>query len=153
MNDVGFVKTVLDLTCLGFLDRLCDVGSNGTCLGVRHKTARTEDSTETAYQTHAVGSGDEHVEVHPVFLLDLPGHVLSAYEVSACFLCKLLVGAFADSENANVLTSTVGKYNRAANLLVCVTAVNAELYVKLNGFVKLGYGSLDDCIESLVSII
>ncbi len=66
---------------------------------------------------------------------------------------ELLVGALADSENANVLTCTVGKYDSAADLLVSVTAVNAELYVKLNGFVKLGYGSLDDCIESLVSII
>ena len=44
------------------------------------------------------------------------------------------------------------QYHRAADLLVSVTAVNAQLYVYFDGFVKLGLAGLHRQVQRLFNI-
>ena len=66
VDDVGLIKSVLDLTCLSILNGLGNVGSYGTCLGVGHQTLGTEDLTQTTDDAHHIGSRDYNVELKPV---------------------------------------------------------------------------------------
>ena len=153
VDDVGLVETVLDLTGLGVGDSLADLAGHGAGLRVRHQAAGTEDLTETANQAHHVGGGDEDVEIHPVLALDLLDHVLRADELGACGLGVLRGVALADREDAHGLAGAVGQNDGAADLLVGMTAVNAQLHVNLDGLVELGGAGLDAQVESLVDVI
>ena len=58
VDDVGLVKTVLDLTGLSLVNSLGDIGGNGACLGGGHKASGAENLTETADETHHVRGSD-----------------------------------------------------------------------------------------------
>ena len=60
---------------------------------------------------------------------------------------------FGENEHAYVFAGAVGENYRAANLLVCVTGINAQLDVGLYSLVKLGAGRLYDELQSLGRII
>jgi len=153
VDDVGLVETVLDLTCLSIGNSLSNIGGNGTCLGVRHKSTGSEDLTETAYNAHHVGGCDNNVEIHPVFLHDLVNEIHTAYELSACTLSSLELILLAEYKDSNALTCTVGEYNCASYLLISVTGVNAQTDMSLDSFVKFCLSALSCEIESLRSII
>ena len=153
VDDVGLVKTVFDLTCFRFFNSLSNVHGNGTCLGVRHKALRTEKLTETADNTHHVGSCDNNVEIEPVFGLDLLNHVDVANVVSACCSCEVSLFALSENEGSYSLTGTVGKYDCTTNLLVSVTAVNAESDVNFDGFIEFRLGSLANEADCFVCIV
>ena len=137
MDDVGLIQTVLDLTGLGLFDSLSDVGGDGACLGGGHQSLRTEDLTETTDGAHHVGACDNGVELEPVLLLDLLNEIHAAGVVCACCQSLFLTLVLAENEDADGLAGAVGKDDSAADLLVCVTAVNAELDVQLDGLVEL----------------
>ena len=63
MYDVSLVESVLDLTCFDISDSLRNIHGNGSCLRVRHETLRSENLTETSYNTHHVGSCYNNVEI------------------------------------------------------------------------------------------
>ena len=138
MDDVGLVQTVLDLTSLGLLDSLGNVHRNRTSLRVRHQALRTEHAAQTADNAHDVRGRDNNVELEEVFLLDALHQVLSAYDVSAGSQRLVSLRALGEHRYADVLAGAVGQYDRAADLLVSVTGVNAQLNVQLNGLVELG---------------
>ena len=152
MNDVGLVQTILDLTSLSFLDSLSHIHGNSTSLGVRHQATGTEDLTEAAHNAHHVGGSDHHVEIHPA-ALDLLDHFFCTDKVSTGSLSCVGLLALADSQHADRFAGAVGQDDSATNLLVSVTAVNAQLYVHFYGLVKLGGTGLDAQVQCFVCII
>ena len=153
MDDVCLIETVLDTACLGLLDSLCHIHCNCTGLGVRHKALRAEHSTETADDTHHVGSCDDDFVIEEVLVLDSGEHVLCAYIVCACCLSLCCLVALCKDENANLFTCTVGKHDSASDLLVCVTAVNAKLDMDFDCLVELCLGCCDNCLHALGNIV
>ena len=83
VDDVGLVQAVLDLTGLDLLHGLGHVGGDGAGLGGGHQALGAQDLTEAAHQAHHVGAGNNHVEVEPVFLLDLLHHIHLAHVIRA----------------------------------------------------------------------
>ena len=153
MDDVGLVQTVLDLTGLGLLNGLGHIGGHGAGLGRGHQTLGAQHLTETANHTHHVGAGDDHVEIKPVFLLDLLHHVHIAHIVSAGLTGSVSLVALGEHQHADSLAGAVGQHDGAANLLVSVTGVNAQLHVELDGLVELGLGGLADEVHALSGFI
>ena len=137
MDDVGLVETVLDLTSLGLLDSLGNVHGDGTSLRVRHEALRTKHAAQTADNAHHVRSSDNYVELEEVLLLDALHQVLCAYDVCAGSQSLISLRALRENSYANVLASAVRQNDSAANLLVCVTGVNAKLYMQLDGLIEL----------------
>ena len=152
VNDVSLVKTILDLTSLSFLNSLSYVRGNSTSLGVRHEASRTEDLTESTNNAHHIGSCDNNFEVHPA-AVDLSNGVVVSDVICASVLGSLLLVSLAEYQGAYLLTGTVGQDDRAADLLVGVTGVNAQLDVQLNGLVELGGSTLHDQIQGFGGII
>ena len=56
-------------------------------------------------------------------------------------------------EDADLLTGTVRQNDRAADLLVGVTAVNAEFHVHFDGFVELGLTGLHGEVKRFGNVI
>ena len=112
VDDVGSVKTILNLTSLSVLNSLSNVRCNSAGLRGRHETLRTKYSTETANDTHHVRGSDNNVEIEEVFFLDTLNHIHTAYIVSASLFSLVIALFFAEYQNANVFTCTVDVYKR-----------------------------------------
>ena len=125
------------LPALTSLTALATSGVTVPALGVGHQALGAEDLTETADNAHHVGGSDDDVEIEPVFLLDLLDHVHLADVIGASLAGSVRLVALGEDENARGLTGTVGQDDRAADLLVGVTGVNAQLDVQLDGLVEL----------------
>ena len=152
MDDVLLVQTVLDLTSLGLGNSLAQVRSNGAGLGVRHQAAGAQDLTETANAAHHIGSGHDDVEIHEA-AGDLCDQLVITDDISASSLSSSSSGALGDCADADGLAGAVGQNDSAADLLVSVTAVNAQTDVQLNSLVELGRSGLASQLQSLVHII
>jgi len=153
VDDVGLVKTVLDLTGLDFLDGRSDVGGHSTGLGGGHQTLGAQNLTQTANDTHHVGGSDDDVKVKPVFLGDLFNQIHTAGEISACSLSFFQLSVLGENQNLAGLAGAVGQNDGAANLLVSVTGVNAQLNVHFNGLVELGGSGLNDQTHGVGHIV
>ena len=144
MDDVRLVQTVLHLTGLDFLHGLGDIGSDGAGLGGGHQALGAENLTKAADNAHHVGGSDHDVEAKPVLLLDLLNQIHIADEVSAGLTGGVGLVALGEDQHAGGLTGAVGQDDGAADLLVSVAGVDAELDVDLDGLVELGGGGLHD---------
>ena len=149
MDDVGLVETVLDLTGFDFLDSGGDVGGHGAGLGGGHEALRAKNLTKTTDDTHHVGGSDDNVKVEPVFLLDLFHELHAAGVVSACCEGFVELRVLGEHENLAGLAGAVRKNDRAADLLVSVTGVNAELDMNFDSLVELCLRGLDDQIHGV----
>src|SRR5207247_1139864 len=76
--DARLLDPELDLTRLDLAHRLGDVEGDGADLGVGHEATRAEDLPQAADHAHHVRGGDGGVEVEPLLVLDLLGHLLRA---------------------------------------------------------------------------
>ena len=124
VNDVGLVETVFNLTGFCFGDSLCNIRGNGARLGVRHEAFRAEYLTQTTDHTHHVRGSNDHVEIKPVFVLDLLDVILCADVIRACLFGCLGFVALGENKGTDGFAGTVGKYNGAADLLVCMARVD-----------------------------
>ena len=153
VDDVGFVETVLDFTCFSFFNSFSNIGGYSTCFGVRHKTSRAEDFTESTNNAHHIGRSDNYVKIHPTFGHDFL-HVFFCTSVfSACIKSSLNFVAFCENENCNFFTGSVRKNYCTTNLLVCVTGVNAKTNMAFNGFVEFCGCSFASELESFVCFV
>ena len=97
---------------------------------------------------HHVRRRDRDVEVGEA-LLDALGEVLGADDVGAGLLGLLGLVALGEDRDLDLLAETVGKRDRAAQLLVGVADVQARCDVNLDGLVELGaLEVLDELIAS-----
>ena len=153
VDDVGLVQTVLDLTGFDLLDGSGHIGGHGAGLGGGHHALEAQTLTEMAANAPHVGGSDNHVELKPVLLGDLLHQIHAADIVGAGFLGFLSLGVLGEDQNAAGLTGAVGQNHGAADLLVSVTGVNAQLDVQLNGLVELGGSTHHDQIQGFGGII
>ena len=153
MDDVGLVEAVLDLTGFGFLDGVGNVRRDRAGLRGRHETLGAEHLTETADNAHHVGRGDDGVELEPVLTLDLRNEILAAGVIGTGVERFLDLLFLAEDEHAGDLAGAVGQDDGAADLLVGVTGVNAQLHVQLDGLVELGLGGLGDELEGFLRLV
>src|SRR5699024_721614 len=116
------------------------------------QAAGSEQLTEAADLAHHVGGGHDHVEVHEA-ALDLGDQVVITDDISAGSLSGGSSGALGDGADADGLAGAVGQHDSAADLLVGMTAVNAQTDVQLNGLIELGGGQLAGQLQRLVHIV
>ena len=153
VDDVCFIETVFDLTGFGVCYCLCNIGSNCACLGAGHKSAGTENFTETANKTHHVGCCDGNVEIHKAFALDLCNKVFSADDLCACYCGCICIRALCEYCNSDSFTGSVGENNSAADLLVCMTRVNTEADVNFNCLIKFCTCGLNCKLKRICGIV
>ena len=153
MDDVGLVQAILHLTGLGLGDGLGSVGGHSAGLGGGHQTLGAQDLTQTAYHAHHVGGSDHHIEVKPVFLLDLFHQIHVAHIVGAGGLGSLGLVALGEHQHAHGLAGAVGQHDGAADLLVSVTGVHTQLHMQLDGLIKLSGSGLADKLQTFLGII
>ena len=150
MDDVLLVQTVLDLTSLGIGNSLANIGGNSTGLRVRHQTTGAQDLTETANAAHHVGGGDDNVEVHEA-AGNLCDQLVITDDVSAGCLSSSGGSALSDGADADGLAGAVGQNDSAADLLVSVTAINAQTDVQLSAKHAPLVSSSTSCAKKSVS--
>ena len=104
---------------------------------VRHQASGTSTRAQTAYNAsrHVRGS-DNYVELK--FSMDALHQIICTNDICACGVetssAPLRHGEYQQREHlAGAVVGTVS----AANLLVSVTGVNAQLYVQLDGLIEL----------------
>ena len=153
MDNVLLVQTIFDFTGFDLMESLGQIHGNGTGLGVRHQTLRSEYLTETSDDAHHVGGRDDYVEIEPVLCTDLVRQFLSAYEISAGVFGFVSLLALCENEDLLGLTGSMRQDRRASDLLVSVSSVESHLEVGFNGLVELGCGCLYDELECGVDIV
>src|SRR5665811_2016543 len=73
MNDTEFINFKVDFPGFHFLHSFAYIHSNGTCLGVWHKSAWTKYAAKSTYFRHNARHCNNNVNVGPAFfnLLDI----------------------------------------------------------------------------------
>src|SRR4051812_29800770 len=145
VDDRRAVRAVFDLAGLGLLDGLADVHRHGADLRVRHLALRAEDAAQAADHGHHVRRRDRDVEVGEALVLHALGEVLGAHVVGAGLLGLARLVALGEDGDLHVLAEAVRERDRAAQLLVGVTHVEAGADVHLDRLVELrALGLLDE---------
>ena len=83
MHQRRLIRAEFDLASLHFLHRLGNIHRNRASFGIRHQPLRPKNLTQPPHRLHHVRSGDQSVEVSPVFLSDLLDHIFAANIVRA----------------------------------------------------------------------
>ena len=143
VDDASLVGTVLNLTGLGVLDGGGDVRGHGADLRVRHQATGAQDLAQGAHDTHRVGRGDDHVEVH-LAGLDAFGQVVQTHDVGASGLGGFSLVALGEHGDADRLAGAGGQHDRTADQLVRLLRVDAELHGHVDGLIELGDGGFLD---------
>src|SRR5215204_2069670 len=126
LHDAGLLDPEFDRTALGALYRIGDVHGHGADLRVRHHAARAEHLTETADQRHHVGGCDTAVEIDLAFV-DLFDEVFRADNIGTGGLRLFRLGAACEHADAHGAPGTVRQIDHAADHLVGVTRIDAEI--------------------------
>ena len=136
MDDTGLLDAELNRAGLRVLDGLSHVRRDRTNFRVRHQAARAKHLTETTDNRHHVRRRDDAIKVHEA-ALDLFHQVLSADEIGSGFLGFFCLGILREHGDANVLAGARRKIDHAADHLVSIFRVNAEVHSDFDGLVKL----------------
>src|SRR6202008_2198546 len=131
LHDAGLLDTELDRAALGTLHRACDVHGHGADLRVGHHAARTEHLTAAADQRHHVGGGDAAVEID-IARLPLFHQVLGTDDVGTCGLRLIGLGAACEHADAHGAAGAIRQVHHAADHLVGVTGIDAEIHGNLD---------------------
>src|SRR5690606_34097570 len=136
MNDTPLVRAIAHLTGFRVLHRAHDIRRHGADLGVRHQSTRAEDLAQLTHDAHGVGARDDDVEIE-LAGLHLLGEILEAHDIGARFARRILILARREDRNAHRLADAVRQHRRAADLLVGLRGVDAEVYRDVHGFAEL----------------
>ena len=153
MNDIGFIKTVFNLTCFDIVNRFCNVHSYSTSFRVWHETFWSKYTTKTSNNTHHIRCSNNNVEIKPSFILDSRNEVFSSYIVSASCFCFFCFCIFCEYKNANLFTSSMRQNYCTTDLLICVTSIAACTDVNFDSFVKFSNCGFLYKADSLSGII
>src|SRR5205807_2136684 len=132
LHNAGLLDAELDRAALGALHGGGDVHRHGADLRVRHHAARTEHLTEAADQRHHVGGCDTTIEVDRA-ALHLLNQVFGADDVSSRGLGFFRFRAAREHADAQGAAGAVRQIDDAANHLVGVTRIDAEIDRNLDG--------------------
>jgi len=113
-------------------------------LRIGHQAPGTQDLAEPAQSAHRVRGRDHCFEIQPVLRLDLLDHVVGAHEIGTRVLGFLMLIRAGDHQHAHAFTKAVRQDHCAADHLVGMLGVDAELHVDLNRLIELGVLDLLD---------
>src|SRR5882672_11794011 len=136
MHDARLVRAVTHLAGLRVLDRVADVRRYRSHLWVRHEAPGAEDLAELSDDPHRIRARDHDVEIE-LALLDLFRQVLETHDVRARGLRGLRVLAGREHRDAHVLARAVRHDRRAADLLVRLARIDAEVHGDVERFREL----------------
>ena len=138
MNHARLIDAEFYFTGFGFTNGRSDVRGNGSGLGVRHQSTRTEQFAQARHTAHHVRRGHDYIVIEPIFLENLFDHLVATEEIGTGVFRGLDFVARGNDEHPNRLTQTIGQDNRAADHLVGLLGVDTEAHVHFNGFVEFG---------------
>jgi hypothetical protein len=154
VDDACLVGTVLHLASLGVLDSRCHVRGHGADFRVRHQAARSENLAQRADDTHGVRRSDHDVERH-VAGLDAFSQVFHANDIGAGSTGCLGLVAGGEHGNANALAGAGWQHDGAADDLVRLLGIHAQLNRHVDRFIELGGSAfLDqrDCVVERIQL-
>src|SRR5690606_24287802 len=137
VDNASLIGTVLNLTSLGVLHCLGNVGGYRANLGVGHQTTWAQNLAQCAHNAHGVRRGNDHVEIH-LTTLDGSGQVVHADDIGARSLGSFGLFALGENGDANRLAGAGRQYNRTTHDLVGFLGVYAQLNSHVDGLIKLG---------------
>src|SRR6185312_7564972 len=137
VDDAGLLDAELDLTRLGVGDCLGDVHRHRAELRIWHQSLGAEHLTETSDDAHHVGRRDYAIEVDLAALNGLH-QVLGTHDVSAGGPGFIGLRTFREDCDAHALAGAFGQVDDAANHLVGMARIDAQVQRDLDGLVELG---------------
>src|SRR5579883_1983435 len=135
MNITLLIDSELDLTGFYFLNGSTDILSHSTCFRIRHKTTRSEDTTELTKLTHCLGRCNDHIGCSPA-AFDLFEKCIETDFIGTCFAGSGFLVLRHDG-NMNLLTDTMRKSYRAADRLVGFAGVDPEIDSNIDRLIEL----------------
>ena len=139
VDDARLLDAELDSAALGVLDRLGDIHGHRADFRIRHHAARTKDFAEPADDRHHVRRSDDFVEFD-IAALHLLGEVFSADHVGAGLLRFLGFRAARENGDPDRTAGAVRQRAHAADHLVGVARIDAEIDRQLDGLIEFGGG-------------
>src|SRR5690606_16362156 len=126
----------LDSTALGSLHRCRNIRRDGADLRIRHQATRTQNLAQAADQRHHVGRRNAAVEI------DLPAlhgfhQLLGAHNIRTRGLGLFRLVATREYRDADILAGAVRQVHDAADHLVGMARIDAEIHRDLEALVKL----------------
>ena len=152
MDNTSLVYFEIYFTRLDVFHCLGHVHRYRTALGVRHQSARAENTAYATYLTHYRRHGDDNVDVGPT-TLDLLDVLVKTNIVGASLFGSSFCIGRTKNKNAHGLTSSVGQRTNAANHLVGLAGVYAQTHVDVERSVKLSSGDFLHQLSSLFQCI
>src|SRR5213592_5042275 len=136
VDNACLVDTKFHFSSLHFLDRLGDFESHCAGLGVRHQAARAEHFAQLTGGAHHVRSGDHRIVICPPFH-DFLNDFVTANEIRPRFLRFANFLAARNHQHAYCLAESIRQTHGAADDLVGMLGVHAQINRQLDGFVEL----------------
>src|SRR5262249_16752528 len=148
LNDARLFDTELDRAALRALYSVCDVHGHRTDLWVRHDAARAEHLAEAPHQRHQVGRSNTAVEVD-LTLAHFFNEVLRADNVGTCSLRLVCLGAAGKYTDAQSAAGAVRQRDHAADHLIRMRWIDAEVHRNLDRFIELRFRAFLDQLHRL----
>ena len=117
MHDTGFIGTVLNLTGFGVFHRFGHVRRYRAHFRVRHQTARTQNGTQLANNTHGIRRSNHHIEVQ-ITGLDLFSQIFKTHNIGTGFFSRFGIGALSKYRHTGGFAGAFGQHYSATNHLV-----------------------------------
>ncbi len=136
MHDSRFVHTEFHFAGFGFADGFGNVRGHRSGFRVRHQPARAEHFAQTSGGLHHVRRGDYSVIIRPAFH-DFLHHFIAADEIRAGFLRFANFVSAGKNQHANRFAQAVWQNDGAANYLVGMLWIHAQIKCQFHGLVKL----------------
>src|SRR5262249_38649428 len=152
MNAAPRVRPVFQFAGLEFTDGRRDVPvrwNYRSGLRGRHESAGAEPLTESRHLPHHGLRRQGHIEFQPVFLLNLLDQLGPAREVGPGRFRLGHVIALGEDHDSHRLADPVRQRDAAADGLVRLLGVDAELHVDFDGFVELRPLERLECLNRL----
>ena len=152
MYDSLLVYAVFNLTSLSFFDCLLDIGGNSTSLWIWHEAFWTKETCVLTKLWHVLWSRNKNVEIKLFFIKTL-GEFFILCDICASCLCGLCEIEWCEYGYTYVFTGTCWQSDGCADVLICLTWINTEAEMHLEGCVKLYWAGFDSELDSFFEAI
>src|SRR5215467_11034123 len=149
MDDAGLLDAEFDGATLRGLDGTGNVHSYGADFGVRHHAARAQHFTEPAHQRHQIGRRNATIEIN-VAAIDSLDQILGPNHIGAGGARLVRFGAAREHRHALNSAGAVRQGNDAADHLVSMPRIDAEIHGDLDGLVKFRIGTVFDHLYRII---
>ena len=138
MHDASLIRSVLNLTCLGILNSRCHIRRNRACLGVWHKSARTQYLAELPNQAHRIWRCNQHIKVHGA-AFDGFRQIFKSNQVCARSFSLGDIVSLSKHSNSYRLAGAMRQSSCATNILIRLTRVDSQINRDINRLFHLGF--------------